>query len=379
MSPKKRQRKNRDLPDNLYYTKRDDGSLYYIYRHPLTGRKTGFGKDRAEAIKAAGQLNQVLQRSSLVDRVIGSKMTLGQWIARYRDEILPRRRVKGKRLSPAYLAESHRILERINEALGDQPIADIRQRDIAAYLNRIKSADASNQHRVRLIQLWRHAESEEIVPENLPAKTIPRDTEARKRQRLALEQYRAIYAEARPAIRCAMELSLNALQRRTDVRKWRFDDQKEGFAHIIQSKTRKHGPSAWLRIPLALPVACSAAGAATLGDLIANCRDQVHCPFLVHEQPAKLRRAKGKDHPFQLTLRAISQGFADARDATGLFDDVPAGERPTFHELISLGQRLREEQGWTLEQIQKLRGHTTARMTEHYQEGHAWTTIEIAT
>lgn len=378
MPPRRRARKNRDLPDNLYYTRRTNGQLYFQYRHPVTGKCHPMGYDRAEAIRAARQLNQIYQPSNpLVERVTGAGDTLGTYIRHYREKILPNRRVKGKPLSAAYIAETRRILARIDEALGDKPMASIQQRELAAYLAGIDSADAHNQHRVRLIQLWRHAMSDEIVTENLPERIIPRDKSARKRQRLTLEQYIAIYAEARLAIRNAMELSLNALQRRSDVQKWAFTDQREGYAHIIQSKTRKHGVSAWLRIPLALPVAYSAAGAANLGDVIANCRDGVHCPYLVHEQPEKLRRAKGKAHPFQLTLRAISQGFADARDATGLFDEMLAEARPTFHEIISLGQHLRREQGWTREQNQKLRGHTTARMTETYEEGHSWTTVKI--
>ena len=378
--PKRRARRNRDLPDNLYSTRRADGREYFMYRTPA-GQKRGMGYDRAEAITAARELNAYFgQRSTLVERIVSrpEQVTLADYVEDYIEITLPRRRVKGKPLSPAYLAETRRILARIVEAFGNRPVAEIRQRELAAYLAGIDSADAHNQHRVRLIQIWRQAISDELVTENLPERILPRDLSDRQRQRLTLEQYRAIFAQARPAIQIAMDLSLNSLQRRSDVRKWRFTDQRDGYAHVIQSKTRKHGPSAWLRIPLDLPVAHSELGRRTLGGLIEACKDSTLCPFLVHEKPDRIRTAAGKDHPFQLTLRAISQGFADARDACGLFDRMPAPERPTFHELISLGQHLRERQGWSLEQIQRLRGHSTAKMTERYQEGHTWTTVEIA-
>ncbi len=377
--PKRRQRRNRDLPDNLYSTRRPDGREYFMYRTP-DGKKRGMAYDRAEAIRAARELNAYYgEQPTLVQRIVSrpDQVTLAEYVQRYISETLPRRRVKGKALSSAYLAETKRILARITEALGDKPIAEIRQRELAADLAGIDSADAHNQHRVRLIQIWRQAMSDELVPQNLPERILPRDLSDRQRQRMTLDQYRVIFDQARPAIRLAMELSLNSLQRRSDVRKWRFDDQRDGFAHVIQSKTRKHGPSAWLRIPLDLPVAHSELSRRTLGGLISACKDGVLCPFLIHEQPDRPRRAAGKDHPFQLTLRSISQGFADARDACGLFDRMPAPERPTFHELISLGQHLREKQGWSLEQIQRLRGHTSARMTEHYSDGHAWTTVQI--
>lgn len=380
MAPKRRSWQNRDLVANMKTTRRPDGRKYYQYLHPVTGRCFGLGYDRAQAIKDAMQANALLEPSSRIQRIVGRSTTLKQYIAHYLGKVVPQRRVKGKPLSVEYVKETTRIFARIQEGLGpERPIADIRQMEIATYLNRIESADASNQHRVRLIQLWRQAVSDETIThgQNFPERIIPRDMEKRKRQRLTLEQYQAIYQHARPAIQRAMELSLNSLQRRGDIHKWRFDDQREQHAHVIQSKTRKHGVSAWLRIPLDLPAVFSAAGDKTLGQIIERCRDSVLCPYLVHEQPQKLRRVASKGHQFQLTPSAISRGFAEARDASGLFTDLEAGEPPTFHELISLGQHLREESGWSLEQIQRLRGHTTTKMTEHYQEGHDWQTIVI--
>lgn len=380
MAPKRRRWQNRDLVDNMKYTVRPDGRKYYQYLHPVTGKCFGLGYDRQQAITDAQQANALLEPRSRVQRITGNQTTLKAFIAHYLADVLPQRRVKGQPLSAAYVAETTRILNRIQEGLGpSRPMNDIRQAEIAIYLNRIESADASNQHRVRLIQLWRHAISDETIThgQNFPERIIPRDTEKRKRQRLTLEQYRAIYASARPAIQNAMELSLNTLQRRTDVQKWRFDDQRDGYAHIVQSKTRKHGPSAWLRIPLALPVVHSESGAATLEDVIRRCRDAVVCPYLIHEHPQKLRRTKSKAHPFQLTPAAISNGFAEARDRSGVCADLAPGEAPTFHELISLGQHLREAAGWSLEQIQRLRGHTKIETTEHYQEGHVWTTVTL--
>src|SRR3569832_661418 len=47
-------------------------------------------------------------------------------------------------------------------------------------------------------------------------------------------------------------------------------------------------------------------------------------------------------------------------------------ERPTFHEIISLGDHLRRKAGWPIPAIQQLRGHTTEKMTRHYLEGHEW-------
>lgn len=389
MPPRRRDHKNRDLPDNLYFTTRKDtGVRYYEYHHPVertpAGRpvRYGMGTDKTQAIEAAKQLNLVFARESrLVDRVAkpaSNNINLGRFAQRFEQEILPARRIKGHPLSPHYVSELVRVVARIVEHFGpDRAMAEIRQDEIAAYLNGIDSKDASNKHRAALCQLWKYAVSDGVVGDNIPARIIPRDADQKVRQRLTLDAYKAIFKKARPSVQRAMELSLNAIQRRSDIQKWRFDDQRDGFAYVIQQKTRKHGPSAYLRIPLSLPVVHSGLGATTLGEIIDACRDDVLCPFLVHEKPVRLRKSKEKVHHFQLSRKQISDGFAEARDATGLFADIDPEQRPTFHEVISLGEHLREQSGWTVDQIRQLRGHTTDRQTKHYLEGHTWTTVDV--
>jgi len=380
MSPK-RQRKNRDLPPNLYYTTNPRGPYYY-YRNPQTGKRTSLGYDKAAAIDAANQVNAHLAVGAAMMRKImtgqAEQVTVTEYLQRYRDEILPARRVKGHPLSEAYLTECRRILDRFEaEISGHLALADITQAQLAAYLTRRSTAESSNQHRKVLAGLYKHAVSDGILSDNLIAKIVPRDTGLRTRERLSLDDYKEIFAEASQSIKNAMDLSLNALQRRSDIQKWQFKDQRDGFAYVIQSKTRKHGPSAWLRIPLNMPLAHSERGDRTLDDLIRRCRDDIPCPFLVHKRPERVKKSKEKDHPFQLSCKQISDGFALAREACGRFEQLTPAQRPTFHEIIALGEHLRQEQGWTTREIQVLRGHTTERMTAHYLEGHTWTTVTI--
>lgn len=66
-----------------------------------------------------------------------------------------------------------------------------------------------------------------------------------------------------------------------------------------------------------------------------------------------------------------------ARDATGLYAHLPIEQRPSFHELLPLGEHLRERQGWTAQHIQRLRGHTQESTTKIYLEGNDWTTVEV--
>ena len=391
---RKRTAKNRNLPANLYFENRPKG-IYWYYRDPDLGRKTTWGYvSEAEARDAAIQLNAMIcGGKDLVAATLAARqakaqqnegMTFVGYVQQYRREVLPKRRIKGHVLSQATLTEANRILDRISEGLGyeaeNRPrvLVDVTQSMIAAYLSTLPTPEAHNKHRARLVHLYSHAVSDGLVPENLPEKIKKRDAEAKQRDRLTIEQYQAIFAQAEHAIQSAMELSLNTLQRRADIQAWHRDQQHDGFAYVVQSKTRKHGKSAYIRMPLSLPLVHSQRGLRTLDELIQSCwADGIVCPYLVHRKPKRVQKSKQKSHVFQLSPKEISEGFAEAREKTGLFKDIPIAQRPSFHEVISLGIFLREQSGWTLSQIKALKGHTSEKMTKVYQDGHDWTTVEI--
>jgi integrase len=368
-----RKRGNNDLPKNLHVSVKN-GKSYFQYQHPETKKYTGFGTDKKEAIKAAIQLNQLLiSTSNLVDKVIKPAQALSEYITYYLEQIIPNKRVKGFPLSEKTITENKRVFKHINKELGHIDFQSITQKDIADYLNQQSSAETHNKHRAQLVLLFKQAISDGLIEDNLPERILKKDKEAVKRTRLSLEQYKRIYNHASLEIQRAMELSLNALQRREDIRSWRFDSEKDGFYHIIQSKTRKHGIAAYLRIPHDLPVAYSLSGAKTLKDIIDKCRDNKACPFVIHKLAGKRRRSKEKEHPMQLSGKQISDGFAEAREKAGITMDNP----PTFHELLSLGELLRKEQGWSIKQIQTLRGHTSEKTTLAYLDGQEWSTVQV--
>ncbi|MDC9724760.1 MAG: tyrosine-type recombinase/integrase [Gammaproteobacteria bacterium] len=350
-------------------------------KNPQTGKRTGMGNDRLQAIQAARQLNQILMKeANLIERVLKTEDTFEMFVTDYRDHILPNKRIKGFELSPSFLKEAIRKCNVIIKDLGHIHFSSITQRDIAEYLKQRSSAEVFNSHRTLLIQIFKQAISDGRHIGNLPERVMKADTEHTKRNRLSLDEYKAIYKHATPVIRNAMELSLNTIQRRTDIRNWRFDyDRGDGYAYIIQSKTRKHGKAAYLRIPMNLSLVHSERGAKTLSELISSFRDKRVCPYVIHQMPD--RRAKviagEKGHVMQLTGDQLSKGFAKARKLAevGLESKHP----PTLHELLSLGEFLRKEQGWTVKQIQTLRGHTSEKMTMKYLEGQEWTTVvEVA-
>lgn len=374
MPPRPRKRGRKDLPENLYLKKTQRGD-YFQYKHPITGDFTGFGYDKQQAVQAAKQLNQMLiQRTDLINKVLGGGETFGQYLAYFRDTVIPLKRVNGKPLSDNTLREYTRVIKVLIAELGHIEIAAITQNDIAEYLNERSTSEVYNKHRTILVMVFRQAVSDQKAMHNIAERVIKRDQDETKRAPLTLEMYKAIYQHARPAIRNAMELSLNILQRRGDIQRLRFDSKSDGHYRVIISKTKKHGKDAYIEIPADLPVAFSAAGAKKLDDLVRNCRDEFVCPFMVHEAPQRRKESKEKDHSMQLSPGQISKGFAQAREEAGIIMENP----PTFHELLALGQALREQQGWELKDIKKLRGHRKESTTKRYQERQIqWVRIEV--
>lgn len=410
MSPKKRTKCRGHWPQNLHATKRADGRLYYYYLRPDLSkndpeRTCAMGYiDEQEAVDAAKQLNQIFAPGGAIAARILAKtkedardhITLGGYIKHMLIKVLPARRINGHPLSERTLEEYRRIYSNIDTGIGHLPLVGATQADIAEFLGKLTTAEVHNKYRSRLIDLYRNAISDGYPIDNLPERILPRDKELKKRQRItlpgdrpgvhgidAIEAYRAIFQHADRAIQCAMELSLNALQRREEIHAWRFDwshdDQDGRHVYIKISKTHKHGVAAYVRIPESLPVAHSELGAATMGDLIRKCRDEIACPFLVHRRPQRVKKARDRAHPFQLTASQISRGFAEARDAAGIYAHLAPDERPTFHELIALGEHMRQKDGWTTKQLQTMRGHTQEKTTRVYLEGHEWTTVEVPT
>lgn len=110
-----------------------------------------------------------------------------------------------------------------------------------------------------------------------------------------------------------------------------------------------------------------------LARVIQDCRNSpVDSPFIIHRKPDQIHKAKNKEHHTQVLPDYLTEKFAEARDATGLFNKLEALQRPTFHEIRSLGIQLYEKGGMD---AQALAGHTDRKMTEAYKKGHEieWT------
>lgn len=77
-----------------------------------------------------------------------------------------------------------------------------------------------------------------------------------------------------------------------------------------------------------------------------------------------------------ITPDHLSKTFSQVRDSLGIFQHMDKRERPTFHEIRGLGGKLYLDAGYSDDYVNKLMGHTTQKMTDHYTDPHQeWTEV----
>ncbi|MCE3238387.1 MAG: hypothetical protein K0R24_1368 [Gammaproteobacteria bacterium] len=364
-----RKAKYQGLPPNLFFDKNWGG---YKYRRPDTKKFCQMGKDKVKAVSAAKQLNSLLMPGQdLVANVIGTRAIIQQFVD---EKFIPI--LKERDIVPSTRTCYFQQLVIIKDKLGQLPIDSVTVHDIAAFLDQfVDKPRTFNRYRGVLCDMFKHAIAYGLCEQNPAANTIKKKL-IKKRLRLKLNEFNAIYEIADPWLKNAMDLALLTLQRLETVTSMRFDNIKVEnvngreveFLYVIQKKTKKHGSSAYLKIELGVEIK----------KIIQRCRDEVVSPYLVHRIPEKAsfstKKMLTKSHRTQVTPTYLTRAFSEARDATGLFSKLEIGPHPTFHEIRSLGIALYENNGID---AQKLAGHTTRNMTNQYQQGHdiQWTLV----
>lgn len=361
MSPKKRTKARAGWPDNLYTSGRGG----FKYRDPRDRKETWMGSDKDRAFAAARKLNAMLTKGNdLVARVLGTEKTVGDAVQVFRADDIPHR---GWGAKTAAWYEVY--IKRIDADLGTRELESLTVKDCAEYIRgATESARSRQTYRLLLGWILACAVQEGWIESN-PAEATRKFANARKRERLSIEDYRKIHGKAPVWLQNAMDLSLLTLLRREDVVSARFSDLRDGALWVVPQKTE--GSSA-VRLKIAATDDLSA--------LIARCRDSVLSPYLIHRLPEKGRpkgkQAADRDHHTQVMPEQVSRAFAVARKAAEIEGDNP----PTFHEIRSLGGALlMTEAGWTKKQVQALMGHASESMTTVYLDGHDLPWSEVAT
>lgn len=344
MTPRPRKRGNRDLPPNLYATRTN-----YEYVHPVNKTRHGMGSDRNVAIKRAKILNaKLIPDDTVIAKVMGAK-SVSDVIQRFRDEYLPE-----KEYAPRTAKEMEYRLNRYDKEFGSMAWSALTLSRLADWLKPM-SGESHRINRWQWIEIYRFARATGLAQHNIAEMTLPKKAAKRVRKRWTLAQFEATREQAEPWLQIAMDLALITLQRREDLVNMRFDQVQDNRIFLTQGKTGKR---------LAIGVSN------TLAEILARSRAQRQvCPYIISRKPKRDVRS-GKKHPFQITPGFFSKAIAEARDKTDCFEKYGDGERPTLHEIRSLGAHLYRESGFEEKYIQALLGHENIKMTEHYLDGH---------
>jgi len=346
MTPRPRNRRNNALPVNLYSV---NGGKSFRYKHPVTGKFHGMGADKGKAIAAAKQLNSLLIiDNDLTGKVLGY-VNIADHIEWMRKNIIPDRDY-----SPATVSLNETRYRTLIKEFCDKPMTEITTKDVADLLEDM-TPRVSNQTRQVAMDVFNIAISRGLCADN-PAEYTLKKKQNKQRQRLTLEQYQAIYSEAPNWLKNAMDLAYLTLQRRQDIADLKFNDIKDGYLYIVQTKTQKHD-TGYLKIKISDP----------LNEVIKRCQDRTISPFIVHRKPSRILKREGMEHWTQIKPEMISRQFKALTDSLNVFSRIPRAQRPTFHEIRALGIKRIKDMGGN---PQKLAGHASEEMTKNYDSGH---------
>lgn len=211
----------------------------------------------------------------------------------------------------------------------------------------------------------------------------------KKRLPLEIDDFWCVYRSAGELglddVQIAMGIALVTMMRESDICGLTFDD------HIVNNHLRKsieksinqRGSVGASHLDFDLSVH------ALLSKLVKRARElsmkHQRCPYLLSYQPKQKRLGKTKTHTHQVTTDLLQKRFAMARDATGIWQDLPEGTTPpSFHEIkglaINEAKKHAKAKGYSKEDISNQAAHTDGRVTDGYNANHdpVWSDARVS-
>lgn len=351
MCPARRSSRNRRLEPNLHTHPKG-----FRWKNPRTGKYhyLGIGVSEAEANEAARLLNLKFGRkSSIFDKIAAKESESFRSVV----ELHLRERLPSQRVSESTRSNRRYILQKIAVSeLAGCDVSTISTRDVVAYLGSLKSESQRQQYRIQLSAVFKTAIQQGFIEHNPVVHTDAPKVE-RQRERLTAEGYAAIYELAEPWLRNLMDLMRLTLQRPDDLLTLKWSAFTGTHLRVEQGKTESR---------LAIVVRPE------LREVLERCRDNIASPYIVHRIPQRLKtknqRSARKDHHTQILRPQASRAFMSIVRQCERFRDTE--NPPTLYECKSLGVGELLIAGWSKNQVQRLAGHRSVQMTEHYAKGH---------
>lgn len=333
---------------------------YYTWRDPRDGKTHILGRmPLAQAMHEAGQANLVVANSKatsmLSDRLMVVSHSIDDLIAKMSTDDLKPNTIYARKTYDRVISErfGKRVCQSITTVEVSDLIEEIKKR------GKMRWAQAIRKRMITIftkgVALGWMDKNPALVTESVKVKV--------KRQRLTIEQFNLILAEAEkmsPWLPNAMLLALVSGQDRSTVAQWPRNSVQDGDAVVFRQKTSK-----WIAIPIALRMN---AICLSLADVITRCKSTgVVSKYLVHHTENRGSIKRGA--PIQLST--ISNQFLAARRAAG----IPDENAPSFHELRSLCKRLYVDQGGV--DTKALLGHSTDAIADLYQNNRGVAPIKV--
>lgn len=369
MAARKREAKRRNWPMYL----NQNGAGYFYWRDPDTKKSHGLGRDQEHAFKEARAANLAVEQRrgnvSLAQKILTpEEKTLDVWMGEY-EEIY----IKTRNTTTATIKTVQAGMRAVrSSAFLKKTLRSIETRDVAGFIDKAatdRGPQMAKLIRKTLLDIFREAEIKGHIEKGKNPVSVTRvpDFEV-ERSRLTWEQFQKILKAAEafdPWVARSLELALLSAQRREDVACMTFDDVREGFLFVDQSKTKVK-----LRIPVA--VRLDVIGL-SLEDVIRRCRNTTVSKWLIHHDRRLVKKKAGDP----VGSAALTQTFQKVREAAEItWEDGKTA--PSYHEVRSLAARLYTEQ-YGADFAQSILGHKTADMTDLYRDmrGAEWTEVKL--
>lgn len=310
----RRRSKNHDLPPRM----NRKGERFYYVTGTRPRKWIPLGTDINEARRQWAVLEGETEDPS--DR------TFAVVAKRYRREVIPTKALRTRR-------DNELELEKLEAVFSQVPIDAIRPSDVREYLD-IRGQQArtrANREKALLSHIFNQARAWGYTNAQNPCAGIKGHRETGRDRYVTDAEYLAVWNAADADLRDAMDLALLTAQRPADVLKMNREDIRDGALWVTQNKTGKK-----LRIAIVGELA-------TIVDRLLNRPRKVTGEALIQNEAGA-----------RLTDHAMRSRFEKARKAAGVnfqFRDLRA---KAASDAGDLGH------------AQKLLGHKSRGMTEHY-------------
>ena len=351
------------------YVNWSKGVGYYRYKNNAANKDVSLGTNRAEAIRAANQANSILaSRTDLTELIVGSRLKLSDLCDKFLNVV--EKNVDG--LTKSTISERKTMMNKVKKYMPDLPVEQFTVLKINELLDMVFDPEeddedsgtpsARNATRKNLKKMMQYALTKGYYTgQSNPVDLTSQIKTKRVIRRHTYEGWMAIYdhPECQPWLRCAMNMALITLQRRSDILNIPMPKRTDTHIEVIQQKTEKYSDKGYLKIEIT----------PELREVIAECRDNVASPFLIHRKPKLHNHSRNEEiHYTKVFPKYLSDEFKRVRDIANPYPDLTDAQQPGFHQGRALGIYLSEKQDKAYPQ--ELAGHANLSMTENYGKGH---------